>query len=330
MDLNYLLIHIYLFIFTVNLKYQVYITVKCLHFYIFSYNIFYMLFFFVDAILHYVWNHQKKPHSTLEKYEDLVNLIKLTSRTWNDKVDVYKWLQYITFTLNIDINMLGIKRSRNNLLMHQCTNETSCFFLFYKFQNTLSKIRYAPSSQFYPLIILEYKKKYFVLQQNSNLYPYLINTYTDRTICYEGYIINSSDIRNILFSLPVEYPFAIIIYTAFSFVKTIHRKKIYNSIIGKFINNSGKTLHIFLTPQIESLQFYINLLDVTLDNPHNIDIKSIYSNPHLTESKSCYTLKKQSSDQDILNQNFCVCDHFETQRYFTPPKKAFKSLGLYL
>jgi hypothetical protein len=226
--------------------------------------------------------------------------------------------------------MLGIKRSRDNLLMHQCTNETSCFFLFYKFQNTLSKIRYATSSQFYPLIILKYQKKYFVLQQNLNLKPYLINTYTDTTICYEEHIINSLDIQNILSLRPVEYPFSIIIYTAFSFLKTIYRKKIYNSIIGNFINNSGKTIHIFLTPQIESSQFYLNLLDVTLDNPQNIDMKSIYSNPHLTESKSCYTLKKQSSNQDILNQNFCVCDHPETQRFFTPPKKAFKSLGLYL
>ena len=298
-------------------------------FYLFKYTLF-ICCFFVDAILHYVWNHQKKPNSTLEKYEDLVNLIKLTSRTWNSKVNFHKWLRYITFALNIDINMLGIKRSRNNLLMHQCKNEDSCFIFFYKFQNMLSKIIYATSSQFYPLIILEYQKKYFVLPQNLNLKPYLINTYANKTICYEGHIIGSSDIQNILSLRPVEFPFSIIIYTAFSFTKTIYHKKIYNSIIGNFRINSEKTIHIFLTPQIESSQFCLSLLNVSSDNPKDIDMKSIYSNPHLTESKSCYTINEHSSNQDILNQNFCVCDHPETQRFFTPPKKAFKSLGLYM
>ncbi len=282
--------------------------------------------FFIDAILHHVWNYKRKSNSTYQKYEDLVNSIKLTSRTWNPKVDCYKWLRFITYTLNIDINILGIKRSRNNLLMHQCENEEACLFFFYKFQNTLAKVIYATTSQFYPVIILEYKKKYYVLPLNLNLKPYLINTFANKTISYEGYTINSSDIQNILLLNPVKYPFSIIIYTAFSFSKTNYNKKLYNSIIGNFKTNSGKTIHIFLTPQIESFQFRLSILNVSSENVKDIDIKSIYSNPHLTESKSCYTV--HSTNPDTLNQNFCVCDHPETQRFFTPPRKAFTSLGL--
>jgi hypothetical protein len=90
---------------------------------------------------------KKNNTNQYQEFQQLIEKIQLTPRTWNSKNTLIHVLKLITWTLDININLLGFKQTKN----------TGQYFLYYKFQNTLVKLlRSSPT--FNSIHILLYKK----------------------------------------------------------------------------------------------------------------------------------------------------------------------------
>jgi len=285
-------------------------------------------YLFLDALLQHLWKYRQKSNCPLKTYQELIHSVKFTSRTWNSKVAIDKILKHITYCLNVDINLLGIKNTRHNHQGHTCEKtHSACYYTFYKFQNVFIKLKFYEETFFDPLIILEYTKKYYILKL-STMNPDLISKTSAPSIAFEDHTISHSTINDILGNRSVYYPFSITVYSAFSYVKNIHSKLAKTLMICE-TPKQEKNLNLFLTPHIGSPSFDICLLDVTTEVLQPTNLKDMYCNPHITEGNPLPLPVSNKHNKDLLNQDFCVCDHPDTERFTLPTQKSFKSLGMF-
>ena len=238
--------------------------------------------------------------------------------------DTKKLLNLITWTLNININIIGVKRVRDFL---KCNHNTSqCVFLYYMYQNSIIKLFY-PCSNYHSVTLLYHKKTYYVLA-NHNVTPLLINLTPSQIIQYKNQNVTLQDIQHVLNNEPVHFTFSIAVYTAFSYVNQTFVKQIQKTIIGNSqgISEPHQRLHVFLTPELNSGKFYISKLDKMSISNDDFHKKNLFVNPHITEGYQSYHAT-DIPKQDMLNETFCVCDHTNTNRIFLPHPRSFKPLG---
>jgi len=120
------------------------------------------------------------------------------------------------------------------------------------------------------------------------------------------------------------FPFTINIYTSYSFLKNANLQHIQNNFIGQYLNNDSKDiLHILVTPDLNSNCIMINQLQLE-KKPLPFNKHNLFANVHITEGDNVF--KHTSSKETTLNQNFCICDHIETQRYISTRKNP--ALGI--
>ena len=66
--------------------------------------------FIPDAILHHCWLNRVS--TKLQSFQELIELMKITPRTtWNKKTNIVHILKYLTWTLNVNVNLLLLTRS---------------------------------------------------------------------------------------------------------------------------------------------------------------------------------------------------------------------------
>jgi len=159
-------------------------------------------------------------------------------------------------TLNVDINLIGLKRARDNTHLHQCEQKDSaCYVTYYRFQNLLTKLEIFDPSSFDPVILFEYNNKLYVLNIPM-LKPLLIGELTTDSIDFENITLGQDSIMDIIANKPVNYPFSIAIYSAFSYIKYKISKNAKAYIIGRTPETSDRLLHLFLNPSIGSSCFF--------------------------------------------------------------------------
>jgi len=278
--------------------------------------------------LQHLWKYQRKSNCPFKTYQELLHAVKFTSRTWNSKVEFVKILKHLTYCLNVDINLLGIKNTRNNSNTHRCEKaHSACYYTFYKFQNTFTKLKFYDESFFEPLIVLEYQKKFYMILDLSPIKPALISKIAAPSIAFEDHMIDHNTINDVLLNRPVSFSFSITVYSAFSYVKNIHSSLAKTLMICE-TPRQEKNLNLFLIPHIGSRLFDICILDVSTEllQPN---VKDMYCNPHITEGNPLPLTKNSNNDNDLLNQDFCVCDHPQTKQFSPPPKNSFKTLGMF-
>ena len=259
------------------------------------------------------------------KYKEFHNLsdeLKITPRIWNSKINYRHALKYLTWTLNININVIGFKRSRN---FFECNHDVvnNCHFPFYIFQNTLVKVL-RHSHPLSSINIFKLNNKYY-LYKETNIYPFLINIYPLQSVVFENKLITNNDVINILHSEPVNFPFNIKVYTSYSYLRHTWTKQIQFNIIGEFLCNNEITLHLFLTPHLNNGNFNLNIIE-NISTNINLKKQNIFSNSNLTEGNKIYHSKIESN-KEPLNQENCICDHSDTKRVYLPKTSSFKSLG---
>jgi hydrogenase maturation factor HypF (carbamoyltransferase family) len=97
-------------------------------------------------------------------------------------------------------------------------------------------------------------------------------------------------------------------------------------MIGQFIaENQKNVLHIFITPDLDGVYYFINALQNVKPNV-KFNSNSLFSHTNLTEGDQ--TFKIQAPQTQTLNQDFCICDHHTTQQIFNP--RRYKNLGIML
>jgi len=269
---------------------------------------------YIDAILHHLWT--TRINTTWQSFNDLVDLLHITPRTtWNSKVDMLHALKYLSWILNVNINLFNICEQKNDL-------HKSKYILKYQFQNTLVKLL-RQSKDFPSINIVTFEKKYYLLI-TPNIFPTLINLPAVSSITFNNVKITSDHVLDILNnSLQTTFPFTIKIFTSYSFIKH-NSRQLCTNMIGQYTDtnqSNQETLFLFVTPGLERNILYLHKLD-NFKHPPFDQVKPFNLSPH-TEGKKINL--KNTNLPKAANQKVCICQHEETQE-MTLPKK-FNNLG---
>jgi hypothetical protein len=279
--------------------------------------------------LQQIWLNHKKPGviSPYSNYYALVETLNRTPRMWNTSHGLLTTLKYISWTLNIDINVLGFKQAG---MTHYCPHAADYYFLCYIFQNTTLKLM-RKSSYWKPIIILEYQKQYYIPQKYVPfpVQPCLIDQSPLTAVTLNDKIsIDHKTISKILQNEPVDFPISLLIYTNYQYVKVTHTKEISKHIIKKYENpTSNHVLHLFLAPHLPTTTYStstytFDLFQLTLIKDSGLfHPNDILNYKHLTEGKSVYQTNSSKSGP-LLNQDHCICDHPDMEELWDIPKYA--------
>ena len=266
----------------------------------------------------------KQNRALFKTYQELIECLQITPRTKQSvQNDITHILKYITWTLNVNISVVTITQLKNGY--HKYDYEFR-----YKFQNSLVKLLNVPH-KYKPITIILFKKKYYILKDNRKLFPVLMHLNPKSIISYKDKNVLSSHILDIIKDLNTNtFPFTINIYTSYSFLNKANLKHIQNNFIGQYVHNgSNDVLHILVTPDLTiNNSIMINQLQLPLNTLH-FNKHNLFANVHITEGDNVF--KHTLSKEITLNQNFCICDHTETQRYISTrksPKLGMKHILL--
>jgi hypothetical protein len=237
-------------------------------------------------------------------------------------------LKYISWCFNININVIGFK-NKNVLLRNdnQLCNHTNCFIPFYVFQNTIVKLLTQSTSNFPPVFIFKIKNKYYLgLKDIPN--PLLLeDNLLLKSITVNNITVNQTDIINILRQKLniLNLNLNIQIYSSYKFTNRNNFKYISANCIGTYLSqDSDTTIHIFVTPFLIGSDFFFCQLN---NMPHNVTFRpwDIITHRHMTEGINCF--KKSRQQEELLNQENCVCDHYNLERFFCPPSNSFQNIS---
>jgi hypothetical protein len=195
------------------------------------------------------------------------------------------------------------------------------------FQNTIIKL-IENNSPIKPLTLVYAKRKYYVLKE-YNLTPLLINQQTSlTTFTSQNQSITTVDILDILknLSTPKKFTFNIYIYTSYKYTQIKSFNHISKNLIGNYVCPDTKdTLHLFISPfLINSFVFHVlpnEMFDSTLDKLKLGKYENLLSSEGIKNCNQTHPVDK------VLNQEFCVCEHRETQQIFLQKTKQFSTLG---
>ena len=260
---------------------------------------------FSDSLLHYLWN--TRLNSSWKSIQELIDLIHVTQRTtWNTNLDTIPVIKYLSWTLNININIFSMRETRT----HQ-----NKYTFQYIFQNTLLKLL-RPISNFPSIHILYHDKHYFVLNK-PDVFPTLINLPAVSCITFNNVKVTLDHIYQILNnSSTLSFPFTIKLFTSYSYIKSTS-KQMHNNMIGQYLNSHQKEcLYIFITPCLARNNMFLHRLQEL--NNLTFNRTNLFTNSRHREGKQTnYTSLPLPK---ITNQKYCICQHEETQEITLPRK----------
>ena len=286
-----------------------------------------------DSLLSHIWTRHQTPLCEFTNYEEMVEKIKLTPRMWDTQIKIPKALKHISMTLCLNLNLIAFRRTRNYSEHNKCIHATSCYFPIYKFQNPMIKLISSNSNYFTAVNIIEHKNLFYIFNAAllPQFNPILINMPTTNMITFANECISTDTIQSVLNRESVDKAFSIAVYSTFSYVKHQSIKCITKNIIGFYEAKNAVSediLHIFITPHLFKPTYQI--CQIFQNSKPNFNWKNIYSTTHLTEGEN-KSRTESHVNKDLLNQDFCICDHPDTNRYFSPTKgtfgDTFKNLG---
>jgi len=265
----------------------------------------------LDAVLFHIYINNQKFQNIDEVYSQL----KLTGRqTWNKKTDLQHALKYISWGLNISLNIITIRRMKcptTHLFRDQ---------LIYLFNNPMVKL--LRTCNYNSVNLLIYKKKIFSIHQ-KNIFPKLIDMPEQSEIRFRNVPVTSENILQIINnSLLVKFNLQINVYTSYTYLKNTS-KTLGSNMIGQYnpdLGDSELKLNIFVSPTLEGDGIFIHQLDITNTYTKN----SFFTNTHIQEGNKTLFPHAMETEK-IHNNQHCVCAHKETQQFFAP--KKYNHLG---
>lgn len=259
-----------------------------------------------------------------------MNRFKNTSRPQNPNVPMFNIINRIIYELDINVVLLEFINKTQRFSKCNHSVKSKCSLLVYKYTNFLTSLIFPNNYLQYIFCICE--SKVYVVYHFENLSPLLINVkpQTDDTI-FKNCVIHKSDVLNIINKKESNYPypFSIIIYSSNSFTPSkLTHKNI--ELIGHYSNTlCDDTVHLLLTPALSSYDFTITVLNQIPNlskTAHTIKNNTFL--PHKPEGiGSKNHLHKSSSTKKLLNENFCMCEHPETQFIPIEQPKQYLPLG---
>ena len=283
----------------------------------------------LDNLLQHVWTNFKKPSCPFTCYDSLKNSIRFTDRDWNAKVAVIKILRHISLSINADINLIQFMQTPNEeKKFHQCDHKGRCYMLKYQFQSSLVKLLF--EADFYAITLLQYKNTYYIINVPVPLAPFLINQPRHKSIEFMDFTVTSQDVSNIIKNTPLTLPkpFSVALYSAFTYIGNYpYHQPTQSNNIGWYQGHNHHTCHIFVTPLVNSTTFTLTFLNSSDTHKNMQCLKNTYSTPHITEGNPTPMPNQKISEEPLLNQDFCVCQHPTTKIFTVPGNHSFKPLG---
>jgi hypothetical protein len=234
----------------------------------------------------------------------------------------------LTFKLKINLVFIGVKYKNTTDVSVQCKHNKQnqkCYVSYYKFQNylnSLTNLKNIPQ-----VVFLEYKTNYYLTTISANLTPILINEKFEQSILFQNQRVTKTDIYNILHNNPVHFDFTIVVYSAYSYIYKNSTNQLMNNTIGKHSGNTSFFLHVFLTPYLNNFCFSMSIL-TNLNNTNTVNLKNNISIAHLTEGeKLVLSDQSKSKTESVLNEEYCICQHPDTQFIPTIKYQQFAQLA---
>jgi len=272
---------------------------------------------FTDSILQYLWlQQQEKPinQRKFQTFNDIIEAVKLTPCKLSNNLNLRRTLQHMSWILNVNINVIGFRSSKQ---YYKCFHTAQCYFPYYIFQNTLVKLLRSPHL-LPPLIIYYYKKKYFISSQNVST-ACLIDIQLYQTA---SHILSNEKIIDILNNTDINLSFNVILYSTYSWALHNNKNILNNNIVGCYFSKDNTNIvQIFISPHTLNNEFCAYLLEPFNTPQYLLNNNSKFAIPHLIEQDKTNIIKKNK--EEMLNQNYCICEHPETQRIFFPNKTCY-------
>lgn len=261
-----------------------------------------------------------------KQYSTFVETIKHTDRPTNPKYKFNHLLLKLTFRLKANINLLGVKRVGQYPFI-TCTNQVhshKCRILYYHFSNylhSLISIKAIPHATF-----LYFKNCYYLVTNISKVTPILINLPLYHSIIFQNETVTKEDIISILKNQSLSFNFTIVIYSSHTFIRQNYQKQISNNTIGMH-NRNETVLHLFLTPHLDTYSFSISILE-NMNYYNKFSLQNNISVPHLMEGvKITHANMDKSKKEEMLSEEYCICQHPDTQFIPTEKYKQYSKIG---
>jgi len=79
-------------------------------------------------LLQHIWVSYLQFRPQLQTYQELIEKVKLTPRIWNPAVKLNDLLKYLSWILDLSINIIGLKHTKNpHTDTFQCTHSKTVF-----------------------------------------------------------------------------------------------------------------------------------------------------------------------------------------------------------
>jgi hypothetical protein len=129
----------------------------------------------LDLLLPEIWTHHRTSACPFKNYQEMVEMIKLTTRQWNKEIVNQKIFKQVSTIFNVNINLIGFQNSKSLKEKPLCEHKKICFIPIYKFQNPAVKLVLTKNNYFTPLHIIEYKNLFYSFKPllNPQFNPFL-------------------------------------------------------------------------------------------------------------------------------------------------------------
>lgn len=247
---------------------------------------------------------------------------------WNAPKNQHQTLKHMTWALGTDICLIGVRRVRDNknlLVCPHAENNSLCSLPVILFQNPMIKLLLSPSTEFTSVTLLQFETTVYIVPPHL-IHPILIDLPVFDSVDFQNHSITSQDIFKIVqnSSPPPPFPFSIAIYSSFTVVKKTSIRQIKKTMIGFHQGNENQVnlfVSCFQTPQL----CILNNLDT---REKFSSFKNQFANSNRpTEGYRTTHENKCQSNKELLNQDHCICEHPDTERYFAPNRSSYKHLG---
>ena len=175
-----------------------------------------------------------------QHYDDIIKIIHKTPRvTWNQSTNIDHALKYISWELNVSINIIAIRHIK-------CSTHSYRNIFVYKFQNTILKL--LRKCEYPSVNILIHDHQLYVVN-NLNIVPKLLNTPEQANIIFNNRTITPTILLQIINkTISIVFQFTINIYTSYTYLRE-NSKHISSNLIGQYVPdpiNKENILHISL------------------------------------------------------------------------------------
>jgi len=204
-------------------------------------------------------------------------------------------------------------------------HHASCKAVLYKFQHYL--YHFVNTSHPGQIVFCWYNKKCFLVANPKGITPLLINQPLQTSVDMDNYTLSVEDIWNILRQQPVNIKESVVLYSSYEYRKQYLPQSLKTNIIGVHVGNA-KTMHLLLTPYLQTFQFYISMLPCQDELHRHVNLQN---NLSISQQPEGIRLKSNVSSipekEESLSEHFCICQNTYTQKMTKKIRGQYNALG---